>query len=66
LLQGHDNATRFVVIEIWDSVEAHQASVKNIPSEAVAEVMVLLDGMPVGEYYHERNRLSSNFYPGLV
>jgi quinol monooxygenase YgiN len=53
LLQSHDNPTRVVVIEVWESIEAHQASVQNIPPEALAEVMTLLDGMPVGEYYRE-------------
>lgn len=33
LLQGQDDANEFVVIEVWASVAAHQASVKNIPPE---------------------------------
>jgi quinol monooxygenase YgiN len=53
LLQSHDNPTRFVVIEVWDSIEAHQASVRDIPPESLTNVMALLDGMPVGEYYRE-------------
>jgi len=52
LLQSHDDPTRFVVIEVWDSIEAHQASVKNIPAEAFENVMRLLAGAPSGEYYH--------------
>jgi quinol monooxygenase YgiN len=52
LLQGHDDVTRFVMIEVWDSIEAHQASVKNIPAEAFQGVMKLLAGAPSGEYYH--------------
>ena len=51
LLHGHDDATRFVMIEVWDSIEAHQASVKNIAPEALARVMDLLDGPPRGEYF---------------
>jgi quinol monooxygenase YgiN len=27
LLVGHDDAGRLAIIEVWDSVEAHQASV---------------------------------------
>jgi heme oxygenase (mycobilin-producing) len=52
LLQSQDNPRRFVVLEIWDSAESHQASVRNIPPGALAEIMELLDGTPVGEYYH--------------
>jgi quinol monooxygenase YgiN len=51
LLQSHDDPTRFVVIEVWDSIEAHQASVKNIPPEAFQNIMKLLASAPRGEYY---------------
>lgn len=51
LLQGMDDATRIVVIEVWDSVEAHQASVKNIPPDALAEARKVLAGPPKGAYY---------------
>lgn len=51
LLQSPDNPRRFVVLEVWDSMESHQASVRNIPAEAFAEIMELLDGVPVSEYY---------------
>jgi hypothetical protein len=40
------------MIEVWDSIEAHQASVKNIPAEAFQGVMKLLAGAPSGEYFH--------------
>jgi quinol monooxygenase YgiN len=51
LLQSHDDPTRFVVVEVWDSIESHQASVKDIPPEMFASVMELLDGPPLGEYF---------------
>ena len=51
LLQHHDEPSRFIVLEVWDSIEAHQASVKDIPPESLAEVMSLLNGMPTGAYY---------------
>ncbi len=51
LLQSHENPTRFVVLEVWNSIESHQAAVRNIPAEAFTEVMQLLDGAPTGEYY---------------
>jgi len=28
--QSHDDLTKFTMIEIWDSIESHQASVQNI------------------------------------
>jgi quinol monooxygenase YgiN len=52
LLQSHDDPTRFVVVEVWDSIEAHQASVKNIPAGAFEHVMQLLASAPSGAYYH--------------
>ncbi len=57
LLQSHDEPTRFIVLEAWDSIEAHQASVKDIPPESLAEVMALLDGRPAGAYYHEQHTM---------
>jgi quinol monooxygenase YgiN len=53
LLQSQDNPARFVVLEVWDSIESHKAAVKNIPPDAFATVMDLLDGRPSGEYFHE-------------
>jgi quinol monooxygenase YgiN len=51
LLQGRDDPTRIVVIEVWDSAEAHQASLRGVPAEAIAETMQLLAGPPKGAYY---------------
>jgi quinol monooxygenase YgiN len=53
LLQSQDNPARFVVIEVWDSIESHMAAVKDIPPEMFASAMELLDGRPSGEYFHE-------------
>jgi quinol monooxygenase YgiN len=50
LLVGHDRPTRQVVLEVWDSIDAHKASVKQIPPAALAEVMKLLAEPPSGEY----------------
>lgn len=52
LLQSHDDPARFVVIESWESIEAHQASVTNIPAEALASIMPLLDSPPYGECFN--------------
>jgi heme oxygenase (mycobilin-producing) len=51
LFQSHDDPTKFTMIEIWDSVESHQASVKNIPPEMLAEIRPLLASAPSGKYY---------------
>lgn len=51
VLQSTEHPDRIVVIEVWDSIQAHQASVKDIPPDALAQVMPLLDGAPSGEYF---------------
>ena len=51
LYQNQDDPTKFTMIEIWDSVESHQASVKNIPPEMLAEIRPLLASAPRGGYY---------------
>jgi quinol monooxygenase YgiN len=53
LLQDQDDEKRFVVIELWDSIEAHKASVKNIPPEQFEEIMRLLARPPQGRYFAE-------------
>lgn len=51
LYQSQDDPTKFTMIEIWDSVESHQASAKNIPPEMLAEIRPLLASAPSGSYY---------------
>lgn len=51
LYQSHDDPTKFMMIEVWDSIESHQASVKNIPPEMLAEIRPLLAAAPTGSYY---------------
>lgn len=53
LLQSQDSPARFVVLEVWDSVESHKAAVKDIPPEMLMTVMEILDGRPSGEYFDE-------------
>jgi quinol monooxygenase YgiN len=52
LYQAHTDLTKFTMIEVWDSIESHQASVKNIPSEKLAEIRSLLASAPSGGYLH--------------
>jgi hypothetical protein len=40
-----------MMIEVWDSIEAHQASVKNIPPEKLGEIRPLLATSPSGSYF---------------
>jgi len=51
LYQSQEDPTRFTMIETWDNIESHQASVKNIPSEKLAEIRPLLASTPTGSYY---------------
>ena len=51
MLQSEDDSTRFIGIEVWTSVEAHRASIKNIPAESIREFMKLVAGPPTGGYY---------------
>ncbi|MDB5800514.1 MAG: hypothetical protein JWL63_1453 [Rhodocyclales bacterium] len=51
LLRSQENFNAFAIIEIWMSVAAHQASVKQIPPEKIAAVMPMLATPPTGTYY---------------
>jgi quinol monooxygenase YgiN len=51
LLQSQDDPTKFVIIEVWDSVESHKASVNNIPPEMIGQIRPLLAGSPSGAYF---------------
>jgi quinol monooxygenase YgiN len=53
LLQNQVDPTCFIFIELWDSIEAHQASVKNIDPRQIEIVMKLLADQPRGEYYSD-------------
>ena len=53
LLRHHDDATNLLVIEVWESIQAHQASVKNIAPEDLQKAMQLLAGPPKGRYFVE-------------
>jgi len=51
LYQSHDDPTKFIVIEVWDSIESHQAFIRNIPPEMLVEIRPLLASSPSGSYY---------------
>lgn len=51
LYQSRDDPARFTMIEIWDSLESHQASVQNIPPEMLSQIRPLLGSSPSGGYF---------------
>ena len=51
LYQSEADASKFMMIEVWDSVESHRASVKNIPAEKLGEIRPLLASSPSGSYF---------------
>lgn len=52
LFQSHDDPAKFLMVEVWDSVESHQASVKKIPTEKLEQIGSLLAVSPSGSYFH--------------
>jgi quinol monooxygenase YgiN len=52
LLVQHDDPTRLAIIEVWDSVEAHQASVSRIPPSLLQQAQALFAVPARGAYYH--------------
>ncbi len=50
LYQSQADSTKFTMIEVWDNIESHQASVKNIPPEMLAKIRPLLASAPSGGY----------------
>ncbi len=61
LFQDQGDPAKFVMIEVWESVEAHQASVKNIPPEKISQIMPLLAASPSGRYYATVAREGSEY-----
>ena len=51
LLQRQGDPTRVVVITVWDTEDAHKASAKNVPPDALEKAMAMLAGPPKGAYY---------------
>lgn len=51
LFQSQDDPTKFTMIEVWDSLDSHRASVKEIPPELLAQIRPLLASAPSGSYF---------------
>jgi quinol monooxygenase YgiN len=45
------DAARFLILETWDSIEAHKAAASRIPPEQMAAFMPLIAEPPRGRYY---------------
>lgn len=50
LLSDHLSPNDFVIVEVWESVEAHQKAAGMIPKEQISSVMQYLEKPPRGEY----------------
>ncbi len=53
VLQHLETPSRIVIIEKWESEEAHEAAVKAIPVAVLKETMKLVAEPPYGEPYRE-------------
>jgi heme oxygenase (mycobilin-producing) len=51
LYQSHEDPATFMIVEEWDSIESHQASVRNIPPEKLAKIRPMLASSPSGGYF---------------
>ncbi len=51
LLVQRDDRTRLAIIEVWDSVEAHQSSVSRIPPDLLQQAQTLFAVPARGAYY---------------
>ncbi|MEO1544176.1 MAG: antibiotic biosynthesis monooxygenase [Pseudomonadota bacterium] len=51
VLRKNDASDQFCVIEKWDSIEAHKASIAAFPKDKIAAAMPLFGAPPTGDYY---------------
>lgn len=51
LLQDQTVPSRMVIIEVWDSIEAHHDSLQHVAQASIDEVKTMLAAAPVGGYY---------------
>jgi quinol monooxygenase YgiN len=51
VFQSQDDPTKFIGVEIWDSIDHHRASVKQITPEEIARYRSLVVGGQ-GSYYN--------------
>ncbi|NUT99989.1 putative quinol monooxygenase [Herbaspirillum robiniae] len=51
LLQDHADPSRIVIVETWDSIEAHRESLSHVTPESIRQAKVFLAEAPSGAYY---------------
>jgi quinol monooxygenase YgiN len=51
LLESIERPERFAIVEIWDSVEAHQAAARVIPPSKLQEAAALFATLATGAYF---------------
>ena len=51
VLRNDDNPSQCIVLERWESKDAHRASVANFPQKDMHAAMVLFTSPPQGWYY---------------
>ena len=51
MLESIEHAERFAIVEIWDSIEAHQAAARVIPPSKMQEAMTLFAAPATGTYF---------------
>ncbi|MES2538833.1 MAG: antibiotic biosynthesis monooxygenase family protein [Pseudomonadota bacterium] len=53
VLRSQKDRNHIIVLEVWESIDAHQASLKTISPDVFHEVKKLLAAPPTGEYYND-------------
>lgn len=51
VLRGQESTDTFIVIEKWESIEAHKLSIENYPKEEMQAAMPLFGAPPKGSFY---------------
>lgn len=51
LLESIEHAERFAIVEVWDSVDAHQAAARVIPPSKLQEAAALFATPATGAYF---------------
>jgi quinol monooxygenase YgiN len=51
LLQDPLHPANMVMLEVWDSIDAHHHSLQHVSADSIKQVALLLAAPPVGNYY---------------
>jgi quinol monooxygenase YgiN len=51
LLRHHEEPTRYAIVEVWDSIEAHQSAASRIPPDLFQQALALFAEPARGAYY---------------